>query len=359
MPFWSPFRPRNPAADNFKVYLAGVARALIENVTKPGRPSPQRLARAAGSERVGDRVDQLASSRGNGYIRNLLAEVGLIAHNFDGASVEVVKRHLISVLGTVNEKGTKSQRLSARIAVSPYDAHRLHLFDVLRTTLRDSAPIIRPVLSDQRRLEWLLFFEAYSSNYIEGTVFGLDEAREIVMDGKIPPARPADAHDVTATYRIVSDDTEMRLSPRTYRQFEELLRARHAVLMAGRDNKRPGEFKEVANSAGGYRFVEPELLAGTFARGIHSPGRNNRSVSACGLHDVSRDRVPPVCRWEWAHRSNHGERRACDRRASEDHHPRCVPRQLFVGARGNVESSWPRTISHFSARLSTRVGTVR
>ena len=250
------------------LYLAGVARALIENVTRPGRPSRRKLARVAGSERVGDRVDQLAGSRGNGYIRNLLAEVELIASNFDRASVEVVKRHLISVLGTVDDKGIKSQRLSARVAGTPYDAHRLHLFDVLRTTLRNSAPIIRPVLSDHRGLEWLPFFEAYFSNYIEGTVFDVDEAREIVMDGKIPPARPADAHDVTATYRIVSDDTEMRCSPRTYAQFDELLRARHAILMAGRDDKRPGEFKEVANAAGGYRFVEPDLLVGTLREGF-------------------------------------------------------------------------------------------
>ena len=40
----------------------------------------------------------------------------------------------------------------------------------------------------------------------------------------------------------------------------DLLRDRHAVLMAARPEKRPGEFKDAINYAGGYRFVDPELV---------------------------------------------------------------------------------------------------
>ena len=47
----------------------------------------------------------------------------------------------------------------------------------------------------------------------------------------------------------------------------DLLRARHATLMAARPDKRPGLFKERPNYAGGYRFVEPELVEGTLRKG--------------------------------------------------------------------------------------------
>src|SRR3546814_11695923 len=51
----------------------------------------------------------------------------------------------------------------------------------------------------------LAFFEAYFSNFIEGTEFTVDEAAEIVFEGVIPAERPADAHDVVGTFRVVSD----------------------------------------------------------------------------------------------------------------------------------------------------------
>lgn len=42
---------------------------------------------------------------------------------------------------------------------------------------------------------------------------------------------------------------------------------RHRVLMAGRPDKHPGEFKTVANHAGATTFVAPELLEGTLRAG--------------------------------------------------------------------------------------------
>jgi Fic family protein len=42
----------------------------------------------------------------------------------------------------------------------------------------------------------------------------------------------------------------------------------HRVLLAARPEKRPGEFKERRNYAGGYAFVEPELVVGTLRQGF-------------------------------------------------------------------------------------------
>ena len=79
------------------------------------------------------------------------------------------------------------------------------MFRGLAELLGDTAPEPCPVLGSPERWVWEPFFETYFSDFIEGTEFGVDEAREIAIDGVIPSERPADAHDVTATYRIVSD----------------------------------------------------------------------------------------------------------------------------------------------------------
>ena len=59
----------------------------------------------------------------------------------------------------------------------------------------------------------LAFFEAYFSNFIEGTEFAVDEAADIAFRGVVPNERPADAHDVLGTWRIVSDTREMGRTP--------------------------------------------------------------------------------------------------------------------------------------------------
>ena len=71
--------------------------------------------------------------------------------------------------------------------------------------LAETAPEPRPALGDPERWAWEPFFEAYFSNFIEGTEVGVDEARRIAIDGEVPLVRPTDAHDVVATYRLVSD----------------------------------------------------------------------------------------------------------------------------------------------------------
>ena len=38
----------------------------------------------------------------------------------------------------------------------------------------------------------------------------------IVFEGEVPAARPEDAHDVLGTYRLVSDEAEMRQVRATY-----------------------------------------------------------------------------------------------------------------------------------------------
>ena len=94
------------------------------------------------------------------------------------------------------------------------------------------------------------FFEAYFSNFIEGTEFAVDEASAIVFDGVIPANRPADAHDVLGTFRLVSNAEEMKRLPKNAKTFSELLRRRHRAIMEGRPEKSPGEFKDRPDQVG-------------------------------------------------------------------------------------------------------------
>ena len=111
------------------------------------------------------------------------------------------------------------------------------------------------------------FFDAYFSNWIEGTEFLLEEARRIATEGVVPETRSADGHDILGTFSLVSDPAFMAgalgyllSSPES---FEEVLHKAHRRIMAGRPELTPGRFKTKPNQAGNTVFVTPELVRGT------------------------------------------------------------------------------------------------
>ncbi len=122
--------------------------------------------------------------------------------------------------------------------------------------------------SDGEANATIAFFEAYFSNFIEGTEFSVQEAEDIVFNGVIPAERAEDAHDVLATFRLVSDLGEMQRTPRDKDELIDFLRRRHAIVMGGRPDKNPGTFKAKRNQAGTTVFVEPGLVNGTLERGF-------------------------------------------------------------------------------------------
>jgi len=143
------------------------------------------------------------------------------------------------------------------------------VFADLAKSLHDTDPDPLPALpSDGSRRRLLPFYEAYFSNYIEGTEFTIDEAAAIVFAGQIPRDRPEDAHDILGTYELVADPIEMSIVPATADDLLGLLQRRHATLMAARPDHRPGAFKERANRAGGTDFVAPDLVEGTLREGF-------------------------------------------------------------------------------------------
>ncbi len=114
----------------------------------------------------------------------------------------------------------------------------------------------------------LPLYESYFSNYIEGTVFTLDEARRIIESNEPPASRPADGHDILGTYRCVADPVGRRTTSEDPEEIIRVLRERHQAIQAGRPDMNPGQWKTEANSVGGYMFVEPALVEGTLRKGL-------------------------------------------------------------------------------------------
>jgi len=250
------------------LYMSSVPRALLENAAL-SRGRRGRVPRTLNRSELEEWLESLIEQQGEEGFRALREEVRALAPRLAlDEELAVLDPLMGAVLGTRQVRAA-SPRLRARQKGFPYDAERVGLFETLFHALDATAPVVRPVLDpDAERYRFLPFFEAYFSNFIEGTEFAVEEAREIVFEGVIPPARPEDAHDVTGTYRLVSDRAEMSRLPGNAAELVELLKARHRVLLEGRPEKHPGVFKTEANRVGNVQFVAPTLVEGTLREGF-------------------------------------------------------------------------------------------
>lgn len=248
--------------------LSSTARAYLENM-RPSRARGGRVARTLARRKIEERLDTLIRRGGEDAVNRLRDEIHAVAPDLD---LKEEAAELGALIGSL--LGTRDAVMSAPVALArrqgrPYDPDRLALFQTLHAALRDHPPLSR--LAAERGPEGnstLAFFEAYFSNFIEGTEFTVEEAADIVFRGVIPNERPEDAHDVLGTWRIVSDGQEMRKIPQDTGALFRLLRARHAAIMESRPDKRPGEFKLTENRAGATVFVAPDLVAGTLQQGF-------------------------------------------------------------------------------------------
>lgn len=248
--------------------LASTARAYLENL-RPSRARGGRASRTVTRGELEKRLDAMIRQQGEAAANRLRDDARLIAPQLGYESEADEFDALIgSLLGT-RDAELQSDVGKARHAGQPFDPDRVQLFEALFTALRETMAERRtaPERSPEANAT-LAFFEAYFSNFIEGTEFSVDEAAEIVFEGVIPSERPADAHDVLGTFRVVSDLAHMKLLPTDFASFRELLRRRHAAVMEARPDKLPGSFKERGNQAGATVFVAPDLVDGTLERGF-------------------------------------------------------------------------------------------
>ncbi len=181
-----------------------------------------------------------------------------------------------ALLGTQADTGLLSAAGRATRAGRGWDEARLPLFDELLAALSEHVPFERPERPAHAGATFS-FFEAYFSNFIEGTEFLVSEARDIVFAGAIPATRPQDAHDILGSYDAVSDPAMRAATPRDPPSLDGPLRTAHARMRAGRPGADPGRYKSSPNRAGETEFVAPLLVRGTLERGLErqlalSPG---------------------------------------------------------------------------------------
>ncbi|HWE49026.1 MAG TPA: Fic family protein [Bryobacteraceae bacterium] len=264
-------RPRKGPGplDSDRPFISGLrisspARAFLENM----RPSRARtsLARTLAAPEIEERLDEMLRHGSEDALQRLRDTAREISEPL-GLPDEF--RRLDNLIGAL--LGTRSSQLKSPVAVAraagqPYDPERLDLFQRLFAELSGTAPVTR--LARPTDGPALHFFEAYFSNFIEGTEFAVDEAEDIVFNGRIPQSRPEDAHDILGAWKLVSDDREMSRLPRRFDELTALLKSRHATIMEGRPEKGPGQFKTDPNRAGSTLFVAPALLQGTLAKGF-------------------------------------------------------------------------------------------
>jgi hypothetical protein len=250
------------------LFLSSTARAFLDNMA-PSRKRSGDVSRTLNRIELESRLDDVARRNGVDGLNALRDEARRIAPLIDREAEYVALDRLIgALLGTRADK-LVSERGKARGAGASCDPDRIRLFEALHAELRATAPFSRP--AEQRSPEAravLAFYEAYFSNFIEGTEFDVDEAAAIVFNNVIPRDRPEDAHDVLGTWQIVSDPVEMARTPRDPQMLLALMRNRHALLMGARPDKQPGRFKREANRAGSTLFVAPDQVQGTLARGF-------------------------------------------------------------------------------------------
>ena len=244
--------------------ISSPARAFLENM----RPSRARdgVARTLSKREIEERLDEMLRRSGEPALQRLrddAREIAGLLHLTDEF------QRLDTLIGTL--LGTRDAQLESPVAIAraagrPYDPQRVDLFQRLFAELAGSAPVMRVARSTDGVA--LPFFEAYFSNFIEGTEFAVDEAADIIFKGHIPTSRPEDAHYVLGTWKVVSDHHEMSRVPRDPGDLAALLKNRHARIMEGRPEKGPGRFKVDSNRAGSTLFVAPELVEGTLAKGF-------------------------------------------------------------------------------------------
>lgn len=246
--------------------LASRPRAFLENLL-PSR-SRELVAKTVGREGVEERLMEILRSGGEQALNRLRDEARSLAPALGLEEQFRILDGLAAALLRSRPAEMRTPAARAYAAGEPYDPARLPLFEALFAALRAQIWPDRPDGAAPPAFQNAAFFDAYFSNYIEGTDFPVEQAIRIVFAGEIPPSRPADAHDVLGTYRLVGSRDAMRRLPADFDGFLAILKGWHGIIMEGRPDKGPGRFKERNNQAGATLFVAPELVVGTLRQGF-------------------------------------------------------------------------------------------
>jgi len=249
------------------LHISSQARAFMENLQESRQTNS--ISKTLDREVIEDRLDQICRIKGEDALNQLRDEAQNQSNSLNlEKAFQKLTLIISAILSTHSDTDLQSPLTKARSQGWPYDPSRIELFSILFSRLQSNPlPMLRESQHSEDEKLLFAFFEAYFSNYIEGTVFELEEAKDIVFKQLIPQQRPTDAHDVLGTFKVISNSMEMNRSSIDYRSYQDLLQSRHLTVMAMRTDKSPGHFKLKSNRAGRTHFVEPDLVKGTLLKG--------------------------------------------------------------------------------------------
>ena len=251
-----------------ELYTSSKERAFLENlqITKKIGPDSKSLS----ISQIEEKLDDILRIHGESGLNSLRDKAKELADVLKMEKEYLVLNKIIgALLSTKPSKILKSAVALSRAAGLPYDKKRIELFEILFTYLHNKEFRSYPDKNiSYNSFRHFAFFESYFSNYIEGTVFEVSEAKKIIDTGVPMSNRSGDSHDILGTYRIVSNKNEIGVIPDDANNFLDLLQTRHKTLMSARTDKNPGQFKEVNNKAGNTHFVDSKLVRGTLVRGF-------------------------------------------------------------------------------------------
>lgn len=246
-----------------ELFVSQKARAFLENLQVSKKLGS--ASKCLSLPEIEERLEQIIRVNGEDEINKLRDQARALSKQLDMAKeFDRLNRMISALLTTKTSKILSSPLAKARAFGKPYDPARLELFEILFRELKNTEfPLREEKNTTPTSFRNFAFFESYFSNYIEGTVFEIDEAKKIIQTNKPLPARNDDSHDVLGTYQIVSNRKEMQITPSTPEEFIKIISYRHSILMSARSDKNPGLFKDKNNFAGSTAFVDYNLVRGT------------------------------------------------------------------------------------------------
>jgi hypothetical protein len=260
---------RTPLGDGKELFTSSQARAVLENA-QIARAHGGDESKTLSAEELERWLDRYLRIFGVNWLDKLRQRAEELASGFGWTREQQELNQLVAAIkGEPSAHRLTTDFMRSRAQGKPYDPERLTLFTTLHARLARE-PFLELPRPPAQEFENRAFWEAYFSNFIEGTKFTVEEARVIVYDQvgaqALNAKRPDDAHDIRETYRLIIDPNISREVPKNAFHLLELLKRRHARMMASRLAIEPGVFKKRNNEFGSRVFVAPELVEETLAR---------------------------------------------------------------------------------------------
>ncbi len=248
-----------------KLYFSSRPRQLLENL------SPERGARgkSAGAKKVEELLIRILHANGEAELNRIRDDARALVEPSAFKEQFTKLDKLIGALLATQDDGTLKTREGKLVAKgTPVDSDTMARFEVLASELRTTVLARRPaVAASEPARSAFAFLEAYFSNYVEGTEFEIEEARNIALEGRIVELRPKDSHDILGVFRLALQSPGRDTVPPFGGDFPVELARRHAQMLEKRPESNPGQFKLERNRAGGTWFVDPGMVRGTLIEG--------------------------------------------------------------------------------------------